>query len=983
MKHPILDGRKIADFETQIKGLIPSYLPEWKPAEHEPGWAVAKAFSQMSEEISQRLNGVPEKLFLSYLDRLGVEPKEAKPAIAPVQFTLRKKAAASARIPQKSQLVSQSKAVFETQNEFTAQKAVITSCYMVNGELDTIGDLWLKLQVGKDAPFFISESLQAHELYIRDDKLFRFEQNHLSVPYLKRAEWSYWGKESQGIERWIPFESGKKIPAPSMPTIVNGEKGYWIKAVVDYVEKPISIKDFSISLSSPLSGIDAMFTNDVPIDLETDVLYPFGKEPKLQDSWYIASSEAFSKSGHQIDLIFDDKCSEPNEGEKCKRLENDEKCKMFKNDDVTLSWEYYDGKAWQLLKMTYRNDQQGIAFTVPEDIALFKYTGIESYWIRSRITAGGYATTTVNTATVEATTTENGTKTTTFNITQNALTTTYCPPILAFESVKVEGEQNSFDSIVTYNNYTFEKYSKVPNPIFYKLETKGDTLYLGFDQPFDSGLVSLFFAVSMRQMKVSRNMTFEYANTQCKWTILKVQDESEALQKNGTVGFLSPNDQGVQTYFGTVCYWLKISFENKTPNDEKVFSTNKMFDPGVLANSEDSYKPCPNSEQYFEVLPGSSDSGDVLQGIYPNTVWAEQLKSVTMELAGSSDGAASQSYTLKNSPLFEPEVWVLEPLMPTDGSAYRHDEVKEAYWVEYRLVASLYESSADARVFEINGQSGTIIFGDGENGQIPPAGRDNIIVSYRFGGGSVANGNAGTIDKLISTLPAVAEVINPLSISGGADVEPNEEVIKKAPSAIRHHNRGVNSTDIEALAYEASRDIARVKLFFSLDKQGAYYSGGNTMVVVPFLDEPMPKPSFVLREQVENYIRRRTAAVSTFDVIAPEYVRISVHAKLGTAQLSYASRIEEDAVKTISAYLHPLKGKVDGSGWAFGEAVCLSDVALWLEHIAGVESIGSLEVIMESADSRIVLNTSKNHMVTLPPYALIASGEHLITVEEV
>lgn len=972
MKHPLLDSRKTADFEASIRELIPSYLTQWKPAVNEPGWAVAKAFSQMAENIAHRLNGVPEKLFLAYLDRLGMEPKEAKPALAPVQFTLRKKGASSARIPQKSQLVSQSKAVFETKSEFTAQKAAISSCYIVNGELDTIGELWSKLKVGKDAPFFISESIQAHELYIRDDKLFRFEKNPLKVPYLKGAKWSYWGKDSQGIERWIPFGKNKKykyfekkIPTPSMPTIVNGEKGYWIKAIVDYIDKPISIKDITITLSA-ISGIDAMFTNDVPVDLETDVFYPFGKEPKLQDSWYIASGEAFSKSGHHIDLIFDNQCPKSEEGKKCKPLDH---------DDVTLSWEYYDGKSWQLLKTSYIGNHKGIAFTVPDDIALFEYTGIESYWIRARITAGGYSTTTINTATVVVT--EKTNIKTTMDITQNALTTNYYPPKLAFESANVEGSQNSFDSVVTYNNHTYEKYSKVPNPVFYTLASKGETLYLGFDQAFDKGLVSLFFAVAIRQMKVSRKMAIEYADSIGNWTKLKIRDESEALQKNGTVSFLAPDNQGIHTYFGTADYWIKISFENKVSADKKAPLMHKLSKP------EPPVKPCPNSGQYLEVLPGSGDSGDVLQGIYPNTVWAEQLKSVTMELAGSSEGAPSQSYALKNSPLFEPDVWVLEPLMPTDGTTCRYDEAKEAYWVNYALVDSMYTSNSDARVFELDSQSGTIIFGDGENGQIPSPGRDNILVSYRYGGGSEANGDADTIDKLISTVPAVAEVINPLPISGGADVEPNEEVIKKAPAKIRHRNRGINAADIEALAYEASRDIARVKLFLTLDSQGAYHAGGNTMVILPFLDEPMPRPSFVLREQVENYIRRRTAAVSAFDVIAPEYVRISVRAKLTTRQTAYASRIEEDARAKLGTYLHPLEGKADGSGWDFGESVCLSDVALCLERIEDVESISTLEVVMESANNRLLLTTSKNHDVTLPPYALIASGEHLIKVEGV
>ncbi|NEW60071.1 hypothetical protein GSY74_02135, partial [Sulfurovum sp. bin170] len=213
MKHPLLNSYKASDFETSIKALIPSYLPEWKPTEYEAGWAVAKAFSNISEQVAEQLNAVPEKLFLSYLDHIEIEPKEVEHALTPVQFTLRKKGSNAVRIPKKSQLISQSKAIFETQSEFTAQKATLGSCYLVDAKKDTIIDIGSKLEVQKNAHFDSKDSLQSHELYIRDDKLFLFKKNlgreqyiKLSIPCLKHCKWFYWGIDENSTQRWIAFE---------------------------------------------------------------------------------------------------------------------------------------------------------------------------------------------------------------------------------------------------------------------------------------------------------------------------------------------------------------------------------------------------------------------------------------------------------------------------------------------------------------------------------------------------------------------------------------------------------------------------------------------------------------------------------------------------------------------------------------------------------------------------------------------------------
>jgi hypothetical protein len=56
----------------------------------------------------------------------------------------------------------------------------------------------------------------------------------------------------------------------------------------------------------------------------------------------------------------------------------------------------------------------------------------------------------------------------------------------------------------------------------------------------------------------------------------------------------------------------------------------------------------------------------------------------------------------------------------------------------WRRVASMQDAGPDDPVFVLNSQTGTIIFGDGVNGAIPPIG-SNITASYNYGAAATGN----------------------------------------------------------------------------------------------------------------------------------------------------------------------------------------------------------------------------------------------------
>jgi predicted phage baseplate assembly protein len=86
---PNLDDRKFQDLVDEAKRLIPRYCPEWTNHNlSDPGVALIELFAWMSEMILFRLNQVPDRLFVHFLNLVGIEPFPPSVARADLTFWL-------------------------------------------------------------------------------------------------------------------------------------------------------------------------------------------------------------------------------------------------------------------------------------------------------------------------------------------------------------------------------------------------------------------------------------------------------------------------------------------------------------------------------------------------------------------------------------------------------------------------------------------------------------------------------------------------------------------------------------------------------------------------------------------------------------------------------------------------------------------------------------------------------------------------------
>lgn len=104
---PNLDDRSFQDLVDEAKRLIPRYCPEW--TDHnvsDPGIALIELFAWMTESMIYRLNRVPEKTHITFLDMIGVRLLPPQAAVSELTFRLSAPQPSPIRIPEGTEVAT-------------------------------------------------------------------------------------------------------------------------------------------------------------------------------------------------------------------------------------------------------------------------------------------------------------------------------------------------------------------------------------------------------------------------------------------------------------------------------------------------------------------------------------------------------------------------------------------------------------------------------------------------------------------------------------------------------------------------------------------------------------------------------------------------------------------------------------------------------------------------------------------------------------
>src|SRR5436190_24249349 len=86
---PKLDDRTFQDLVNETKRLIPRYCPEW--TDHnvsDPGVTLIELFAYMVDILLFRINRVPERNYIKWLEMLGIKLEPPRPARTDVTLYL-------------------------------------------------------------------------------------------------------------------------------------------------------------------------------------------------------------------------------------------------------------------------------------------------------------------------------------------------------------------------------------------------------------------------------------------------------------------------------------------------------------------------------------------------------------------------------------------------------------------------------------------------------------------------------------------------------------------------------------------------------------------------------------------------------------------------------------------------------------------------------------------------------------------------------
>ncbi len=388
---PKIDQRTAENIAAQVQELLKQYTGENKPIQGTKA-ALVNIFARFSEIIIERLNQVPDKNFLAFLDLLGASRLPPQPARVPLTFSLAAGTTVDAVVPKRTQVAAppgegeKDPVIFETERELVVSAAKLESIFVRDPQQDlyTESSSIITTPGSVGVPIFRGNQPIEHLLYIGHSKLLGFpeiETLKLKINLSKALEggeikWEFWqetedeanweevtptndetlgltqiGLTQNGENRLIEFNDINAVPLSTVNSVTNR----WLRC---RLETPITLADESptgmvsaselpeienIRLEATISAskllIESAFTNQLPVDVTKD-FFPFGEKPKFGDTFYLANNQAFSQQNSVITIHINltNPASENNEEEFPKPTEA--------SRNLQLKWEFWDGEKW-------------------------------------------------------------------------------------------------------------------------------------------------------------------------------------------------------------------------------------------------------------------------------------------------------------------------------------------------------------------------------------------------------------------------------------------------------------------------------------------------------------------------------------------------------------------------------------------------------------------------------------------------------------
>ncbi|HET9345456.1 MAG TPA: putative baseplate assembly protein [Candidatus Limnocylindrales bacterium] len=810
--------------------------------------------------------------------------------------------------------------------------------------------------------------------------------------------------------------------AEAKPTAVEGITSHWLRgrlvgSLAGGPGRAVPMIDrirVRMSVSAGTVAVGTAFSDGITLDL-TKTFLPLGNRPQPGSAFYLQADELLEKAGARakIDLTTTTLKQFPNSGG------------TLLTPDV--DWQTWSDGEWRSLVIEEETGNAGtfegtgtLSFDVPAVTDRTKVNDTDGRWLRAVLTAEGYG------ATVPVKITE----TTTLQIVEVR------PPAVASLALSYEyvSSLDVAEHCLTWNDFQWQDHTQdaawhgSPFAPFQATADATPALYFGFDKPLPADQIGLYLdVVEVPGESAGPQLRWETWDG-AGWVPLPVADDTRDLALPGMIRMLWPG-QPAQPELQIV-RWSGSKLVVADPRPLPRFAAGDLVHLSKGTASElRRVAGTTADELVLRVAPSIDFSGGTctiaalprfgtprtwirarlavdgpprhaeIRSVHPNAAWAAQVETAPMELVGSGTGQAGESLFVRRRPVLAGEVvevreldgpraavevpLLLEELarqgIGSDAVTREADPrtgAVNAIWVRWRSQPNLVFSGPDDRHYVIERSRGRLTFGDGRRGRMLPAGRDNVRVRrYRTGGGTRGNVAAGAVTKLLSGVPA-QDVFNPRPAEGGAEGQAGSDVLESAPLTIRARRQAISLADYEAMAREASPAVAVARALPGTDAGGRPRRGWVKLVIVPHSDEARPQPSFELRRIVRTFLAARCPATIAdhVTVTGADYLPVGVAAAIAPRDSAASATVRTAALDALATFLHPLRGGPDGHGWPFGRDVYLSDLAVLLEGIDGVDHVDGLQLLLAGSPVGEVLAVPADRIVVAGTRRLTLTG---------
>lgn len=965
MREPTLDPRRLEDLRAQVERLARAYTPEWRyeGTQGDPGGALAEIFCHMFSQTVDRMNSIPEKFYLEFLRMIGFQMSGPVSAWGTMEFTAHDTVERPVPVPAGTQVFAPDgqgqNIIYETERTIQATPARLMDIYYADSQLDSIR----RLDLSTPGPFFSpreGEELQRHRFFFGEDDVLRLDcPARIEVELRQQARYleSRTAREltGEGIV-WSCRRGGGQLPfaevreeagrivlekRDSLP-LEPGESGTICITCEGKTGQSLQVEGIAVR-SEPLGPcpVQSLAWGDLPIPLPEGG-YCFGRRPAPYDMFYIRSDTAFSKRGARAAVKLDivPIVDGPGEQEPSydfhQAIIDKRDAVTVRPDDVFVSsvvWEYYNGLGWCPLEVSGDRDpfsgkREGplqLVFQVPQDIAPAGVNAQEGLYIRARVAAVGNS----------------------FSQYQR-----WILPFIRGAEVSWRYEKGVLVRYAGSENggrrteiFEAHRIGDLGLRALEVMEPAPQSMYLRFDRSPDAMPLSLLFE-TVGHTAMEEQLCWE------SWTGKGFQpvrwlDLTGSLHHTGQMLLYLPDPLAETELFGARGYWLRLCRSSFLPGKTPRIAA-------VRLNTVTARQQQREEDLFFDT--GVYDAGKTVRLL----AWPVQRCEVWVdELSGLSLAQARQ----------------LEEERPEQVRLEREDGVLRRCWVRWERVKDLDACGPESRSYELDPYTGTVGFGDGSRGKVPPGGDRNIRVSYTSGGGSRGNVPRGRVDALIGALPRISGVVNITPMAGGTDRFPPRKVEELGSRPLRHRDRGAGRRDLETLIAGAFPQVRHVRCFTGLDPRERRAPGHVTVV----LDScGRGAGAEELCAQVYDFLVPRTNCCLTRE--GRLHVRPAVHTVVNTKITVEVERMDQAAEtqREIALRLDRLMDEV-WKGRPIGSQIRLDEIWRTVRgtpNVRAIRQISAEGAFIQEGRPRLVPLEQEARL----PYAVADSGVHLVQV---